>query len=202
MRLTRATAVLSLAALIGGCATPSVPANFYLLAAQPPAQAGLPPVPQNTWIGLGPIALPAYLDRPELVIRGSAHRLQVSDFDLWAGPLGREVTRVIETNLAGLLGTHRIVAHPWRPGLPVDWQLEIDIVQLDHFSDGTTHLRAHWSLFGATGPEPLGSGAITVTATGGTGFSSVAAGYTAVLRDLSKRLAQEVSEAGAAAHIP
>jgi uncharacterized lipoprotein YmbA len=67
-------AVLSLALLLAGCATPSPPSRFYRLeGGSPPPAMPQPGVPGQTLplIGLGPVQLASYLDRPQMVERST-----------------------------------------------------------------------------------------------------------------------------------
>ncbi len=70
---------------MGGCAT-TQPSKFYVLS---PLEASLPKSPTagvNTGlgIGIGPINLPPYLNRPQIVIRATRNELHLSDFNKWA----------------------------------------------------------------------------------------------------------------------
>jgi len=81
--------------------------------ANPPAEParayarGLHVVP-----GLGPLTLPEYLQRRELVTRRGATGLESARYERWAEPLDAAVARVLSRDLASLTGA-RLVAHPW-----------------------------------------------------------------------------------------
>src|SRR5919109_1073251 len=99
--------------LIGGCA--SQPSRFYLLSAPPSAE----PVPlgtsggQGATIGVGPVTLPRYLDRPQIVTQTSPYELKLAEFDRWAEALDINFSRVLAENLSLLLPTARVVLAPW-----------------------------------------------------------------------------------------
>ena len=38
-------------------------------------------------VGVGPVTLPPYLDRPQLVTRAGSNRAVLADFDSWVEPL-------------------------------------------------------------------------------------------------------------------
>ena len=85
-RLSVNMAAAGLAALaLGGCFSPQPdPSKFFVLApvatggANSIASAGLA-ASSSTTIGLGPIKLPQYLDRDEVVTRVGPNRLELSD---------------------------------------------------------------------------------------------------------------------------
>lgn len=93
-------AVLLLVALAGGalpgCGA-SAPARFYRLdsAATP---NGAPSA--RTAVMVGPIALPAAVDRPEFVVQVAPNRVEVEEFDRWAAPLDDSIARAVAGDLS------------------------------------------------------------------------------------------------------
>jgi uncharacterized lipoprotein YmbA len=94
--------------------------------------------------GLGPIKLPAYLDRHELATRVSPTEVTYSATDRWAEPLSATFTAVLLQDLSALLDTNRILAYPWAAGERVDYQVEISVLQFDNDVSGNTRLVARW----------------------------------------------------------
>src|SRR5512144_2406737 len=80
---------LLLALLVAGCAG-SPPVNLYTLSA-----VGLPStdirVPPSTpaIVAVGPVILPDYIDRPQIVTRKSVYQLELAAYDQWAAPVVR-----------------------------------------------------------------------------------------------------------------
>src|SRR5215472_9833670 len=60
-------------------------------------------------VGLGPITLPRYLERPEVITRLSNTEFSVSANDRWGEPLEANVSRVLEQDLSGDLPNSEIV---------------------------------------------------------------------------------------------
>ena len=56
-------------------------------------------------LGVGPVRLPGYLDRREIVTRVAQSRFDVSENDRWAEPLDENFTHVLAQNLSVLLGS-------------------------------------------------------------------------------------------------
>ena len=136
-------------ALSGGCVGRSDTARFYVLAADPrsttrgPAEeAGRGPT-----VGVGPITLPRYLERANIVTRRGTE-LEVADYDRWGEPLRESLPRVIASDLATLLETERIVMFPWPGGRTIDHQVVVDVLRFDGVPGGDVLLEARWRVLG------------------------------------------------------
>jgi uncharacterized lipoprotein YmbA len=142
-------AVLIASAWLCGCSLlspqPDV-SRFYTLS--PTADAGVPKdgASGRLTYGLGPIALPPYLDRTELATRVSAAEVTYSRTDFWAEPLKSNLTRVLQQNLSVLLGGERIVLYPWPRGGAVNYQVAVTVLQFERTAAGEAQLHARWSI--------------------------------------------------------
>ncbi len=137
---------------IWGCAN-TQPTHFYLLRAM---DFSTQPVTLETKhsdvsLGLGPISFPKYLDRPHIVTRISSHEIDLAEFHKWAEPLKDNVTNVLDENLSALLSTDRIVPYPWKRSNPPDYQLSLDVIQLDGKKHQEAVLKVRWTLVGNKG---------------------------------------------------
>jgi len=96
-----------------GCAWRSAPTRFYVLAGVPRSTAAARSAEpgRGPTLGVGPVTLPGYLERANIVTR-RGEELDVADFDRWGEPLSDSVPRAIAASLAMLLGTERIVIFP------------------------------------------------------------------------------------------
>jgi len=95
------------AALLAGCAT--APARFYTLDSTA-APDDAPPA--RCAVVVGPVSVPAAVDRPEFVVQVGPNRVAIDEFNRWAGPLGDAVARTVAADLAVLLGTPRVAVAP------------------------------------------------------------------------------------------
>ncbi|MFA7383233.1 MAG: PqiC family protein [Desulfurivibrionaceae bacterium] len=134
--------------LLAGCAR-TAPASYYQLSPMEVARN----TPVNTEadtmvLGIGPVRLPDYLDRPQLVTRSAPNRLQLADRHRWAEPLGQNISRVVGENLAALLGIDRILFYPWPVSRGADYQLVVEVLHFENESDGAARLVALWSVKG------------------------------------------------------
>ena len=118
-----ALATLS-ASLIGiaGCAS-TQPSHFYVLtdltSVESPPQGTT--AGQGPAVGVGPVTLPKYFDRPQIASRAGRYELAYDEFERWAEPLETNVTRALVEHLARLIPTDRLAVFPWTRGTPVDY---------------------------------------------------------------------------------
>ncbi len=141
--------VMALALLVlGGCGS-SAPANFYLLQAGTVSEMPVPqqPGPVRMSIGIGPVEIPEYLDRPQMVFRTGDNTVQIDEFERWAEPLKDGVTRVITVNMAGLLEGRRVAVYPWRNQLKTDYRLALSLSRFEASADGQVVLAGWWTLY-------------------------------------------------------
>jgi uncharacterized lipoprotein YmbA len=97
-------------------------------------------------LGIGPITLPPYLDRPELVTRVGPNEVRSAAFDYWAGSLAKQFETTLSHNLQALLGPSSLQASPWYAGAQPDLVVEVDVLQFERAVDGQAHLRARWRI--------------------------------------------------------
>ena len=126
-------AALALAPLLFACSTTS-PTRFYVLSTigDKPTEA-----PANVAIGVGPINLPQYLDRPQIVTRLSSNQLAVGDFDQWGGQLEDGFARTLAGNLSVLLQTDRVQIFPWKDDQSLDYAIVVDVINFEQDVDGS-----------------------------------------------------------------
>ena len=87
------------ASLLTGCGR-SIPPRFYVLSPLPRGQQVSAP-DKPLVIGIGPVELPPYLDRPQIVSRPDANRIALAEFDRWAEPLASSFSGVQGRLFAG-----------------------------------------------------------------------------------------------------
>jgi len=156
----RAIALLLISTLfLAACAGSSrIPMRHYLLEAlaDPPA-ASVGALAGQTII-VGPLSLPGYLDRPQLMIRLPDGELKLRDSHRWAEPLDALLTRTLAENLGRLTASERVVTFPVTGRVAADWRVTGRIIRFDSDADGLAVLRVQWSIAdadGSPGAEPL-----------------------------------------------
>ncbi len=132
--------------MVAGCFRGGVQDQFYML--QPVKESGSSSVgaAKGPLIGLGPIKVSAYLDRPQIVTAASDHEYRLAENQRWAERLDDNIARVSQENLATLVPTDRIVMHPWSRETKPDVQVALQIQELHVDPEGHARMLALWSL--------------------------------------------------------
>ena len=130
-----------------GCAT-SPPTQFYLLSPlpAPSLDAGDTQDRQPTIIRVDAVVIPGYLDRDEIVTRVNKNEIHLADFNQWGEPLRNNFTNILALNLSRLLPAKGFAIFPFKCPSPVDYQISVEIVQMDGSLGGDVHLTAQWSI--------------------------------------------------------
>lgn len=142
--------LLALTALVLiGCSTTSTPTRYFQL--EPVAQQFEASSPNSRLLAIGPLHLPDYLDRPQLVTRSGSVELSIDDFQRWAEPLESALPRVIAANLGAMRDDLAALDHRHDSFLRFDYRLLGDIRQFDVDESGQVVLVVRWWLQDAQG---------------------------------------------------
>jgi uncharacterized lipoprotein YmbA len=186
---TRLAAAFLGAALASGCAK-GPPPKFYMM--QTPAATEPAGLEQGVTIGVGPVNLPAHLDRNQIVSRETGVKLDLSEREQWAEPVKDGVSRVLAVQLALTLDSNRIFVLPLRRRRALDFQVAVDVLRLDGTLGGDVILGARWSILSGDGKKLLISQVSRVEES--TGVPEVAAYVEAQSRAVA-RLGEEIGTA-------
>ena len=184
--------------LLAGCSAFSPqpdPSKFYTLTAiAQPGAAATKDLGNQVSLGIGPITLPGYLDRQEIVTRVSPNRIVPSENDRWAEPLETNLTRVLTQNLSSLLHSDRLIVYPWELNRRPNYQLEVQVLRFEANAGGDVQLSARWRVLDTNKKIPLQTGESTLTRqpVSKSTDASVAA-LSDALGDLSREIAKAVS---------
>ena len=141
-----------LVVILAGCAS-SPSSKFYQLN---PLQNRTSITPdafpeQKQIIAIGPVRIPDYLDRPQIVTRAGTNELKLSEFDRWAGSLESDVTRVLVEDISSLLPTDRFSVVRWTPypesQMPASYRVEVLVDRFEGTLGDSVLLKAQWAVF-------------------------------------------------------
>jgi uncharacterized lipoprotein YmbA len=96
-------------------------------------------------LGVGPVELPDYLRRPQIVTR-RGNQLHPSEAHKWGGDLGSNFARVLADNLSALIPTDRVVTFPWYDPSLLDYRVQLRVTRFEPDSEGEISLMAQWLL--------------------------------------------------------
>ena len=186
-RLALVTLVISPIGL-GACA--STPSRFYILNTLSASET-IPgtAAAQGPVIGVGPITLLKYLDRPQIVTRSGRDQLALGEFDRWAEPLQDNVLRVLAENLASLIPTDQLLLHAWPQSATLDYQVTVDMLQFDGWLGGESMLLALWSVLDGAELPLLSQRAFLNVPVGRGNYDAMVSAMSELLARLSRDIA-------------
>ncbi len=186
------TCMIAVAMLaVTGCGS-TPPSNHYQL--DEPAATRLSGIDRGIAVGVGPVILEPYLDRPQIVIRGAGHKLELSEFNRWSEPLKDSISRVIIVNLSNMLESTRVFQVPRRnKTIPLEFRIEIEIARFDGELGGDALLVARWTLYGRQEKALLTKVSIISESSGGEGFDNLIAAQNRTLHKLSKEIVDAIN---------
>ena len=176
---------------VWGCAT-TQPAKFYLLSSltKPDVVTKSKGETSDLSLGIGPISLPKYLNRPQIVTRASRHSLTLAEFHKWAEQLEVNFSHVVAENLSILLSTDRVELFPWKRQRSIDYQVVMDVIQFDRNPEGEALLLARWSLMDGKGqPVVMGKKSRVTVNPKGQDYESLVEALSETLTGLSREIA-------------
>lgn len=182
--------VLSLTLTLTGCIrSPRV--SFYTLesAAQIDSSAIISAVPT---IAVGPVTLPDVVDRPQLVMRVAANRVEILESHRWAEPLKSEIPRLIAENLGNLLGSSRVSSYLQNTGSDAEYRLFVDIQRFESLPGEAVTVEAIWSLRHAAGGSPKTGRSLVREPVSADGYDPLVAAYSRALLAVSRDLAAAI----------
>jgi len=106
-------------------------------------------------LGVGPVALPERLNRPQIVTRVGENEVLLSEFSQWAEPLEDNFAAVLTENLSRLIPTDRVVVYPWPKRTEIDLKVEVEVIRFAGQPGGNVALAARWRLARGNGAEAL-----------------------------------------------
>ena len=132
--------------LMSGCMRDSKPTQFYMLDADSglAGTARVPATAQGPVIGLGPIRIPEYLNRPQMIVAIADNQYRLFENHRWAEPLDQNISLALFKALPRQLGTDRIVRYPWPQRQAIDYQVGVDILEFNVDASGQSRLIAQW----------------------------------------------------------
>jgi uncharacterized lipoprotein YmbA len=128
------------AALSASCASPD--ARFYTLSTVPTPTAAT----SNLSVAVGPVSVPAAVDRPQIVVTVGPNQVRVDDFNRWDAPLQNTIARVVAENLVALLGTPRVTMSPQSLAAGVDYRAAIEVQRFESTLGDTATVDAVWTV--------------------------------------------------------
>ncbi len=186
-RITTVTFLCALAALATGCATTPASRFYTLSAAAAPARTS-----SNLSLTVGPVSVPAVVDRPQIVVDMGANQVRLEEFNRWAAPLSENIARVVADNLARMLGTPRVNLLAQTSSADADYRAAVDVQSFQSAPGKAATLDAIWFVR-RTADGKVETGRTTVRETvQENGYDALAAAHSRAIARLSQDIADAV----------
>ena len=177
-----------LAMLAAGCASP--PARFYTLGATARPAATI----SNLSVAVGPVSVPAVVDRPEIVVSAGANQVALDEFNRWASPLQNNLARAVAANLVALLGTQSVTLFPESVSAEAEYRAAIEVQRFESAPGEAATLDAVWTVR-RTADGQSRTGRTTVREPlREKGYAALAAGHSRALARLSQAIAAAIRD--------
>jgi hypothetical protein len=136
--------------LLAGCVSSGgATVSYYLLT---PDMSGNVVSRPDLRVGIGPVELPEYLSRPQVLVQVGSSRVVADKQHRWAGPLEKNFTDVLTSNIGYRLGSANVVIYPWESPGSVDQQVVLKVTRFIASDDGV-HFEARWRLLDRNGTQ-------------------------------------------------
>jgi uncharacterized lipoprotein YmbA len=131
--------------LVGGCATSPVPDLYVFSADDGWRTVAVRDQAESAYtVRFAPVNLPAYLDRPLLVVREGDMQIRVEQFHRWGIPLSMTVVEILGAAIARDKPDVYVDVVTQRAPPEPGYLVHVDIVRLDGMLGGDVELIAQW----------------------------------------------------------
>ncbi len=192
-----AATLFTLLVVLAGCRSSTTPVEFYTLSPMPDVAetdkvAGLG---DNIAVGVGPLQIPKIIDRPQIITRIGANKINVDEFHRWAGTVYEDFLRVVTMNLSALLQSGLVMTYPWEDYFEPDYQIYMEVHQFDGRLGQYAQLDITWTITGRDDRQILFvKKSLINEPTQGDDFDAIVAAKSRILANLSRQIAQGIKE--------
>ena len=141
MRCLAALMICAALVLASGCAS-TPPSRFYTLSAVSVPAAS----PSSVSVAVGPVSVPADVDRPQFVVSTGPNQVELDEFNRWAAPLQNGISRAVAENLVMMLGTPRVTLYPQTLSADADYRAAIEVQSFASAPGEAAMLDAVWTV--------------------------------------------------------
>ena len=135
-------------AMVTACVHDAKPVEFYRLSADVGLKqnAKFAVNSKELIVGLGPVRIPEYLNRPQMMVAISDNQYSVSEEHRWAEKLDQNILLALYKALPAQLNTEHVLRYPWSQRQDINYQVSIDILDLTIDAQGQSQFMAQWSI--------------------------------------------------------
>jgi uncharacterized lipoprotein YmbA len=190
-----------------GCLGSSRPARFYTLAPLQVRDGAVSPATDAT-LAIGPVEIPDYVDRQQIVTRTGANELVVSEFDRWGSSLDDQFTGSLVATLADRLAPQQVAVVPWRSVIlsgGATYRVAVSVSRFDGIPGQSVVLQGRWELLAQSGGKEKSLGIREASVTeqiDGAGYDALVVAMQRALVRFGQQMGDTVAEAKQVARTP
>lgn len=184
---------IAFVATIAACAT--APARFYTLASTATSDGA---ASARYGVIVGPVSVPASVDRPELVVQVAPNRVELDEFNRWVAPLDESIARAIAGDLAVLLGTQDVATAPLANFNPA-YRVTINVQRFESVPGQSALIDAVWAVRATRSGETRPGRTVARETVDGKDYDALAAAHSRALATVSADIAAAIRAAAASA---
>jgi uncharacterized lipoprotein YmbA len=172
--------------MLAACGSPPKE-RFYILSPSTtpaPAASGV-----SYLVAVGPVTVPAMVDRPQIVLRVATNRVTLQEQSRWAEPLKESIPRVVAGNLAMLLAGAQVATESQNAIPAADCRLVLDIQRFDSVLGDAATLEVLWTVTFTSGAAAASGRVLIRESAGGPDFDAIVAAHSRALAALSRDIA-------------
>jgi uncharacterized lipoprotein YmbA len=189
MRATALTWIVCvITAFLTACAT-SPATRFYTLTATAAPAA----TPSALVVAVGPVTVPATVDRPEIVVSAGRNELIPADFHRWASPLQDNFSRVIAEDLGLILGSPRVGRFPPALGVDVDYRVLVDVRSFNSTLGEAAAIDAMWTVRRMKDKKTQSGTTVARESTADGSYQALAAAHSQAAAKMSRDIAAAIA---------
>jgi len=183
--------VLFAALLLAACMTP-LKTRYYTLSAEAPPRVQSSAAMPRFHVAIGPVSVPAAIDRPQIVLSIAPNRYSISDAERWSEPLKNELPYLIARHVGQHLTAAGVSAYMQYSSQDADYRVPIDITRFESVPGKSATLAATWSVRDRTGARLRESHSVFVESVHAPGVAPLVAAHAKAVAALGNEIAQAI----------
>jgi uncharacterized protein len=176
-----------LVASLAGCATPQ--AQLYTLSPAAGAALKSDATVSRFAVAVGPVSIPAVVDRPQIVVTKGANQVGIDEFNRWASPLQGNIAHVVAADLSALLGKLSVTSNY---AAEAEFHVSIDVQAFESTPGDAAVLEAVWTVRRSGDGLTKTAQAVIREPCQGSGYAALAAAHSRALNRLSEAIATAI----------
>ena len=142
---------------------------------------------------VGPVRLPAYLERSQLARLEDGGEIRLDEFSRWLGGFEANFIRALSLGIARELGSVKVVGYPSEAPFAMDYSVRLHVDDMIFEGRDELRVRIRWALIPGSGSSPprlfVMDERIPVR---GTKASDLVMAHEAALSELARRIVREI----------